>query len=103
MTLDEITAILVEVDPEIQHYFSMSDKESYSFWEERRRLPAAADGRHEEGWRFYVHHFTKTEGDPMAASFFHVLDENPRTAVRWEIDFEKDTGYIHHIFECEGF
>ena len=103
MTLEEIREVLVTADPDIMHYFSMSDKEAYSYWEETRRLNLIADGRHQEGWRFYVHRFSKTEGDTIAATIFDTLDENPRTSVVWTIDFENDTGYIHHIFECEGY
>ncbi len=104
MTLSDIRTLLVSVDPNIKHYFSMGAGESYSYWEETNRLPFSADDRHEEGWHFYVHFFTKTECDPVADSFFNTLDEDPRTTVRWTVgDREEDTGYIHHIYECEGY
>ena len=106
MTLSEIKALLVSADPNIKHYFTMEDSEAYSFWEETRRLPFPGDDRHDpanQAWKFFVHRFTKIEGDPMAATIFERLDEDPRTAVRWQIDFDNESGYIHHIFECEGF
>ena len=106
MTLSEIKALLVSADPNIKHYFSAADGDAYTFWEETQRLPFVGDDHHpvaDQAWRFYVHRFTKTEGDPVAQRLFEALDSDVRTTVRWTTDFENDTGYIHHIFECEGF
>ena len=106
MTLNEIKELLVSADQDIKHYFSAESADAYSFWEETQRLPFVGDDHHPDGdqaWRFYVHRFTRTEGDAVALRIFETLDNDVRTAVRWIIDFENDTGYIHHIFECEGF
>jgi hypothetical protein len=106
MTLSEIKALLVTADPNIKHYFSMSDADAYSYWEETRRLPFTGSDRYDpadQAWRFYVHRYTKTEGDAIAQTIFNTLDADPRTAVSWTTDFDKSSGYIHHIFECEGY
>lgn len=106
MTLSEIQALLVSADPDIKHYFSMNDSDSYSYWEKIRRLHFTADDRHndaDQAWRFYVHRYTKTEGDAIASTLFETLDSDPRTTVRWQTDFDRESGYIHHIFECEGY
>lgn len=106
MTLSEIKALVVTADPDIRHYFSMSDKDAYSYWEETLRLPFTADDAHgaaDQAWRFYVHRYTKTEGDAIAQALFDALDADPRTTVRWTIDSDPKDGYIHHIFECEGY
>ena len=107
MTKDEIKALLVSADPDIKHYYSMNEGEAYSFWEETRRLPFTGDDQHDpadQAWKFYVHRFTKTENDPVAQALFDVLDSDPRTTVSWVTDNEmKETGYIHHIVECEGY
>lgn len=106
MTLTEIKELLVTVDPKIKHYFSMEKARRYSYWEETRRLPHVADDGHpsnEEGWRFYVHLFTTAQEDPMAAAFHRTLDGDPRTTVIWTVDHDAESGYIHHIFECEGY
>lgn len=102
MTLSDIKDILVAVDPGIQHYFSMS-KGNYSYWEERNPLPFTADDRHEEAWHFYVHRYTKDHRDQIAADLFAALDGHPAIAVRYETDYDRDTGYIHHIYECEAY
>lgn len=103
MTLQEIQALLASIDPDIRHYFSMEENKDYSFWEETRRLPFMADDVHEEAWAFYVHRFTKQENDEIAQAFFSTLDADPRVAVRHTVDFLQEDGYIHHVFECEGY
>ena len=106
MTRDEIKALLVTADPNIKHYFSMSNAEAYSYWEETRRLPFMADDAHnsaDQAWRFYVHRYTRTEDDAIAQAIFNALDADPRTTVIWTTGFDHESGYIHHIFECEGY
>lgn len=103
MTLEDIRSLLVSVDPEIRHYFSEEPSRDYSYWEETRRLPFMADDLHEEGWRFYVHRFTRRENDPVAFALFAALEEDPGTTVAHQVDYEPESGYIHHIFECEGY
>lgn len=103
MTLTEIKTLLVSADPGIKHYFSKSTASAYSYWEETQLLPHMEDDRHIEAWRFYVHRFTKEEDDATAAAIFQALDADPRISVRWvQGGYEQDTGYLHHIFECEG-
>lgn len=104
MTIGEIRSLLLTADPDIKHYFSMSNDDAYSYWEETQRLPTVADDGHsEEAWRFYVHRFTRDDCDRIAPELFYVLDTCPHVAVSWQKDFEPDTGYIHHIFTCEGY
>lgn len=106
MTLPEIRALLVTADPDIKHYFSMSTAESYSYWEETRRIGIVGDDGYlgaDQAWRFYVHRFTKLEDDPIVSAIFNTLNEDPRTAVIHTIDPNQEDEYVHHIFECEGY
>ena len=104
MTLSEVREKLVTVVPDIKHYFTMGDGESYTYWEETERLPLIADDEHAEAWRFYVHRFTKAEDDPVAAALFEALDQEPAITVSWSVGSrEPDTGYIHHILTCEAY
>jgi hypothetical protein len=107
MTQSEIKALLVSADPDIKHYFSMhNSEEPYSYWEETQQIGPVQDDLHDvadQAWRFYVHRYTRTEGDPVAGAIFETLDQDPRTTVIWRTDFDRDSGYIHHIFECEGY
>lgn len=101
MTLADIRTLLVRVDPAIRHYFSTETSKDYTYWEETQRLPFLCDDRHQEAWSFYVHRFTRDEFDPVARRLFDTLDANPRTTVIHTVDHESDSGYIHHIYECE--
>lgn len=103
MTLTDIRDLLVSVDPDIKHYFTDSNADAYSYWEEARRLSLFSDDRHEQAWRFYVHRYTKAEDDVMASQLFDALDQDPRIAFQYTVDFDVDSGYIHHIYDCEGY
>ena len=103
MTLHDTRDLLVSVDPDIKHYFTDSDAPAYSYWEETRRLPMISDDRHEEAWHFYVHRYTKAEDDLTASLLFETLDQDPRITVRYTADYDPDSGYTHHIYECEGY
>lgn len=105
MTLSAIQTLLASVDPEIKHYFSAANGRNYTYWEESQRLRTVADDRHnpeDVAWKFYVHRFTKIEYDPLADALFTALDQSTGITVRWLVDPERVSGYIHHIFECEG-
>lgn len=102
MTLSDLQTMLVTIVPGIKHYWIMGHGQAYTYWEETRRLPLMADDRHiEEGWVFYVHHFTRDESDTVPGTLFAGLDGKPNVTVSWEVTYEQDTGYIHHIFSCE--
>jgi hypothetical protein len=103
VTLTDIRNLLVSVDPYIKHYFTDSNADAFSYWEETRRLPMVSDDRHEQAWRFYVHRYTKAENDVVASQLFDALDQDPRIAFQYTVDFDADSGYIHHIYDCEGY
>ena len=102
MTLDEIRALVVSADVHVQHYESRATGEDYTTWRETGRLSYLADDQHLEGWHFQVDRFTRDEHDPVAAALFAALDADDRVTVAHLVDYEPDTGYIHHIFDCEG-
>lgn len=103
MTLKEIAAFLTDIDPDISHYESMEKRDPYSFWRETRPLSFMADGVHQEGWRFYVHRYSREEEDPVAAALWAALEQSDRFTVSYEKDYIPEKDMIHHIFECEGF
>ncbi len=103
MTLSDIKALAVSIDQNARHYFSESTGEDYTYWEETQRLGRLANDSHEEAWAFYIHRFTKDEDDTVAAAIFAALDADPRVTVSHTTDYEADSGYIHHIFQCEGY
>lgn len=104
MTLSEIKALVLSADPTAERYESSRDgSESYTVWREVRRLAATADDVHIEGWAFQVDRFTRDEDDPVAEALFEALDGSDRVALAHIVDYERDSEYIHHIYDCEGF
>ena len=104
MTLSEIQALVVSVDNKAAHYESASpNKTGYTVWYEYKRLDMLADDRHAEAWAFQIDRFTKTENDPIAAALFEALEADDRVAFEHRVDYENDTRWIHHIFDCEGY
>lgn len=107
MTLEEIRQLVVSADPAAYRY-EFGDRNTpktapYTVWREIRKLPYMTDDRHEEAWAFQIDRFTRTEGDTTAASIMATLDADIRVTYRYEIDYEPDTHYIHHIYDCEGY
>ena len=102
MTIPEIRGTLALIDPHIRHHRSMRETGDYTYWDETHVLPFTGDGRHQAGWAFVVHRYTKQENDEIAARLFAQLDADDRIAVSYSMDSEPETGYIHHIFDCEG-
>ncbi len=104
MTLAEIKALIVSADPDCARYESAyAGGAAYTVWREVRRLPAMSDDAHDEGWVFQVDRFTKAEDDAVALAIYGALTADDRVAFSYSIDYEQDTGYVHHIFDCEGY
>lgn len=103
MTLSDIETLIGGVDAQARHYFSMSTADAYTYWEETQQLPLISDDRHDEAWRFYVHRFTKDAADTVAVTLYSTLDADPRVTVIHTTDYETDSGYIHHTYQCEGY
>ena len=103
MTRYEIRALLISVDPNIRHHRSERMAPDYTYWDETRLLGISADDRQADDWAFVVHRYTKSENDPIAEALFEALDADPRVAVVRSVDYNRDEGYIHHIFDCEGY
>lgn len=103
MTLDEIRTLIVAVDENAGHYESSHRAdEAYTVWFETRHDNIYADNRHLGGIYFQVDRFTKQEDDAVAAELLAALTDSD-VCFRYIIDFEPDTGYIHHIFECSAY
>lgn len=103
MTASEVKEILVAVDPHIERYeSSRKGKNAYTVWYELGFTDHFSDGENEEILRFQIDRFTKNENDPIAAAILTALNGRDDIAYHYEVDYEPDTGYIHHIFDCEG-
>ena len=104
MTLEQIRALVVSVDPYAGHYHSAHRPgEAYTVWYEVQRAGLFANNvRPDKSWRFQIDRFTKNEFDPIPAALEAALDADPRIAYDHLTDYEPETGYIHHIFDCEA-
>ena len=103
MTIEDIRQLVISADSYASHYDSAHRTgAAYTVWREIRQLGMTADDLHQGGWAFQIDRFTKDEADPVAQAILDALDADPRVAYRYEVDYEPDTRYIHHIYDCEG-
>lgn len=100
MTLQEFRNILLTADPQAVHYKSMK-KDNYTRWQEYGDNALTADSvRKEKAWKIQVDRFTKVEYDLIVNQISSVLDRDD-ISYDYHVDYESDTGYIHHIWDCE--
>lgn len=102
MTLQDIKALVLSADPSAQHYGSTDADVDYTTWREYRRLSMTSNDAHVMGWAFQIDRFTQTEFDPIAQAVEDALTAAPGVAYSYQVDYDPQTGYIHHIFDCEG-
>lgn len=104
MTVQEIKDLLVSVDPDVQRYDHdrTGDGDAYTVWWETGPIGLYGDGQEEGTIRFQVDRFTKEEDEALAALLKETLEAQDDITVDYRVDYEKDTGYIHHIYVCEG-
>ena len=103
MTLEEIRLFVVAIDQNAGHYESAYQGGSaYTVWREFRTLGMMADDEHQGALKFQIDRFTKDEFDQTATEIETALEQDPRIAYEHLTDYEPDTRYIHHIFDCEG-
>ncbi|MGI6634183.1 MAG: hypothetical protein ACOX7B_03305 [Christensenellales bacterium] len=107
MTLEEFGQLILSADPEATRYEG-NRKGNYTVWREYGTRPLGADNRHGESiYRVQVDRFTKIEDDPIAAAITTALnggeeeDHQDAVAYQYLVDYEVETGYIHHIWDCE--
>lgn len=103
MTPAEFKRIVTAVDPNAARYDSAyRGSRAYTVWREVESLGFMADGEHQGAMSYQVDRFTKDQDDPIAAALYAALEQNDRVAFRYLVDYERDTRYIHHIFDCEA-
>jgi hypothetical protein len=104
MTASEIKKLLTDVDPDAQRYEhdGAGTADAYTVWRELRPVGLYGDGREEGSIRFQVDRFTKEEDEALAAQLLSTLEGCDDIAVDYLVDYERDTGYIHHIYVCEA-
>lgn len=102
MTVRQIQELVASVDPLARHYRNTKDGSDYTVWMEYMRTGLNGDDVHESGWKFEIDRFTKQEYDPVAEAIEAALKADPRVAFTYNVEYEQDTGYIRHLFDCVG-
>lgn len=102
MTARDIGQLVASADPQARHYVSYDDGRNFTVWAEYKRLGVPGDDEHGDGWKFQIDRYTKVEYDPVAEMIETVLRETEGVAYTYMVDYERDTGYIRHIFDCQG-
>ena len=103
MTVMAIKDLLTGIDPDAQRYdHSEKGADAYTVWRELEPVGLYADGREQGSIRFQVDRFTREEDDETAEDLLEMLEAQEDIAVEYRTDYEKDTGYIHHIYVCEA-
>lgn len=101
MTLHELRDKLLTISPNVYHYHAHQQPDSYIVWAEYGDKRLSADSEFEEkAFRVQVDFFTKTEFDSKVAQIDTLLDRDD-ISYEYLVDHEEDTGYIHHIWDCE--
>ena len=96
MTIDAFVGIVQAIDADASRYQRLrkpSDK-AYTVWSDYGTGTLYANG-------IPADYFTFKEDDPVALAFFRAFSENDEITVVHNTDFETETRYIHHIFDCE--
>ncbi|MBR2855138.1 MAG: hypothetical protein IKE81_12520 [Clostridia bacterium] len=104
MTIQEIKNLLTGVDPDAQRYEHdrAGTGEAYTVWAEIGPVGFYGDGQEQGSIHFQVDRFTKVEDEVMAECLRIALEDADYITVDYRVDYEQDTGWIHHIFDCEG-
>lgn len=103
MVFDEFIGIIQAIDPDAARYEMLGQKgDAYTVFAEYSSSPLYADGVPVlTSVSVQVDYFTRTENDPKARQFFEAFAMNDEITCAYKTDFESDTRYIHHIFDCE--
>lgn len=102
MTREDIKKLVLSADPDAQRFFSDKKGKSFTVYGEYRRTSQSAEDRHDYGWRFEIDRFTTDPDDPVADRIEEALINHPGVTYTYEIGFDHASGYIRHIFDCEG-
>ena len=103
MTRAEIKDLILSVDPEAKHFYSAKRGTAFTVWGEYERADLIADDRQDYGWHFEVNRYTVDDEDEIAAALETALCEHPGVVLRsYKIGYDVKSGYIRHVFDCEG-
>lgn len=103
MTIETFAELVYSIDRDAARYEMIGQKgDAYTTFTDYDTVIQYANGRpagllH----KIQVDFFTRTENDPVAFRFLRMFAENDEITCAYQKDFESDSRYIHHIFDCE--
>lgn len=102
MTIDEFVCLIKTIDPNPIKYRAIGQMDNqYTVYFPYKHESMFCDNEEaESAERIQVDYFTKTDNDPIAAQFLHAFSHSDSISCSYRTDFEDDTRYIHHIFDC---
>jgi hypothetical protein len=103
MTINDFASLVMSIDPNAVRYEAIGQKgDSYTVYAEYKTRVLYANGiPSETAISVQVDYYTKKENDPRMQDFFNAFTSNEEITCEYSTDFESDTRYIHHIFDCE--
>lgn len=100
MQLSDLKTLMLVIDPNLTKFKGQTTG-NYTVW-----YPGGISGKlmsddQSEDFiqRAYIDRFTKIDNDPIVKQIKTKLDE-AFIPFDYVIDYEQDTGYIHHSFSC---
>lgn len=100
MTLSDFKTLLLTADPAATKWKG-SGTGNYTVWYPISFPKLMANGAAAETVkRIQVDRFTKLDDDSVVSAIDAALAGHDEVAHDHIVDFEEDTGYIHHIFDC---
>ena len=102
MTVDDFETALVSADPDVTKWTGTGNG-NYTVWSPYRYGHLAGENdTAEQSARIQVDRFTKDDNDAIVAAIHAALRAHcDEIAFEYQVDFEQDTGYLHHIWDCE--
>lgn len=103
MTIEAFAELLFSIDPNAVRNEKIGQKgDAYTVFSDYSTSILYANGR-PAGFlhKIQVDYFTRTEDDPVAFRFLRTFAENDEITCDYQKDFETDSRYFHHIFDCE--
>jgi len=102
MTLAELQAMIAAIDPQATK-FSGAGTGNYTVWHPYKITRQPGDnGEAEQVSSVQIDRFTKDDPDTIEPLITAALQARAdEIAFEHLIDYEQDTGYVHHIWDCE--
>ena len=103
MTINSFAALIKSIDPSAARYDAIGQKgDAYTVYADYHTRVLYGNGSPAAtAVSVQVDYFTKQENDPRAQAFFVAFTGNEEITCEYSTDFEADTRYIHHIYDCE--